>query len=110
MNWRRGRWWVSLGLVGITILIATPALAQFASKPGDSVGTAGGACSSSSVNYGWPDPNGHTIQCVSNVWTAVTQTGAAASPSGSVQFNNGGALGGSANLFWNNSSNYLGIG
>ena len=110
MNWQRVRWWVSLGLIGITILISTPTLAQLASKPGDSVGTAGGACSSASINYAWPDASGHVLQCVSNVWTAVTQAGAPATPTGSVQFNNAGSLGGSANLFWNNSSSFLGIG
>jgi hypothetical protein len=43
------------------------------------------------------------------VWTALSQS-TPASPSGSVQFDNSGALGGSVNLFWNNSSNLLGIG
>jgi len=39
--------------------------------------------------------------------------GGSATPAGvngNVQFNNSGAFGGSNNLFWNNSSNYLGIG
>jgi hypothetical protein len=40
----------------------TSAEAQYATKPGDSVGTAGGACAGSTVNFGWPDANGHILQ------------------------------------------------
>jgi hypothetical protein len=37
-------------------------------------------------------------------------TGSPAVPSGSVQFNNSGAFGGSANLYWDNANGHLGIG
>ena len=90
--------------------IATVAWAQFASKNGDTVGTVGGACSSATNTYGWPDVNGNILKCVSNIWTLVTQPIAAAGSTGYVQFNSSGALAGSSNLFWDNTNFRLGIG
>jgi hypothetical protein len=107
---RTGSWWIFLCVFGGAILIATVARAQFATPTGKFAGTAGASCAGLGKQFAWPDANGHVLQCISNVWTAVTQSGTPASPTGSVQFNNAGALGGSANLFWNNSSNFLGIG
>ena len=45
-----------------------------------------------------------------DVTIASTGGGTPASPSGAVQFNNGGAFGGSANLTWDNANGRLGIG
>jgi hypothetical protein len=86
------------------------ARAQYANQTGKVVGTIGGTCSSSTNDYAWPDTNGNILKCVSNVWTLVTLPATAAGSTGYVQFNSSGALAGSANLFWNNSSGYLGIG
>jgi hypothetical protein len=87
----------------------TTAWGQYASKPGDAVGTVGGTCNSSLNTYGWPDANGDILKCVSNVWTLVTQPAAAGGSNGQVQFNNANALAGSANLFWDNANLRLGI-
>src|SRR5579864_8304933 len=95
-----------VGLLGVTTL----AWGQYASKTGDVVGTIGGACSSATNTYGWPDVNGDILKCVSNVWTLVTQPATAAGSSGQVQFNSSSALAGSANLFWDNTNFRLGIG
>jgi Chaperone of endosialidase len=92
------------------VLWTSTAFAQFATPPGYSAGTTGAACSGSSINYAWPDANGNVLQCVSNVWTVVGQSIAAAGVTGDVQYNNAGALAGAANLFWNNGSGFLGIG
>jgi hypothetical protein len=89
---------------------STAAWGQYSNEPGHVAGTAGGACNSSAINYGWPDPNGNVLKCVSNVWTLVTQPAAAGGSNGQVQFNNSNALAGSANLFWNNTNSWLGIG
>jgi hypothetical protein len=56
-----------VGLLGVTTL----AWGQFASKTGDTVGVVGGACTSATNTYGWPDTNGNILKCVANVWTAV---------------------------------------
>ena len=45
-----------------------------------------------------------------DVTIASTGGGTPASPSGSVQFNNAGAFGGSANLVWDNANGRLGVG
>jgi hypothetical protein len=97
---------LALALAGAPLL----AHAQFANKAGNVVGTIGGTCNSSFNDYGWPDTNGNILKCVANIWTLVTLPAGAAGSTGYVQFNSGGALAGSANLFWNNSSSYLGIG
>jgi hypothetical protein len=94
------------GLVGVTPL----AWGQYASKTGDVVGTVGGACTTSANTYGWPDVNGDVLKCVSNVWTLVTQSVAAAGSTGYVQFNNANALAADSNLFWDNTNKRLGIG
>jgi Protein of unknown function (DUF1566) len=60
----------ALAVVALGLLQGT-AFAQISSYPGNVVGTVGGACNSAQLNYGWPDVNGNTIQCVSNVWTAL---------------------------------------
>jgi hypothetical protein len=95
-----------IGLLGVTTL----AWGQFANQTGNVVGTVGGACNSSLNDYAWPDTNGNILKCVSSVWTLVTQPATAAGSTGYVQFNNAGALAGSANLFWDNTNNRLGIG
>ena len=81
-----------LCLAALVMFGFAPAVrAQIGTPPGITVGTVGNSCSGSTVNYGWPDVSGKTIQCVSNVWTAVG--GGAASAGGSdkqVQYNNGG--------------------
>src|SRR6266436_3874150 len=83
---------------------------QYQSKTGNVVGAVGGACDSSSITYGWPDTNGDILKCVSNVWTLVTQPATAAGSTGQVQFNSSNALAASANLFWDNTNFWLGIG
>jgi endosialidase-like protein len=98
-----------VGLLGVTSL----AWGQFASKPGDVVGTVGDACISSANTYGWPDANGNILKCVSNVWTLVTQPGngsGAAGTTGQVQFNNAGAFAADRKFFWDNTNKRLGIG
>jgi hypothetical protein len=95
-----------IGLLGVTTL----AWGQFANQTGNVVGTVGGACNSGLNDYAWPDTNGNILKCVSSVWTLVTQPATAAGSTGYVQFNNAGALAGSANLFWDNTNNRLGIG
>jgi hypothetical protein len=69
------------------LLCATPALAQYQS-PSTSA-AAGGSCSGS--NFIFPDANGHILQCVSSVWTAVSD--AVWSVSGSNIYYNGGNVG-----------------
>jgi hypothetical protein len=96
--------------LSIILLWPAPARAQFATKTGDTAATAGVACTSSTQGFAWPDANGYVLHCVSNIWTAITQATSAAGSTGYVQYNNGGALAGSANLFWNNGSSELGIG
>jgi hypothetical protein len=88
------------------LLCATPALAQYQS-PATSA-AAGGSCSGS--NFIFPDVNGHILQCVSSVWTLVTQSVAAAGSTGYVQFNSANALAADSNLFWDNTNKRLGIG
>jgi hypothetical protein len=91
----------------------SPSQAQYATKPGDAVGTAGGACAGITQNFGWPDANGHILQCVANVWTLVTQPGSGSGAAGStgwVQFNTGGNLNADSNFFWDNTNKRLGIG
>jgi hypothetical protein len=92
------------------LLGASSAHSQQSTAPGFTAGTSGAACDSTQYAYGWPDSNGYTLKCVSNVWTTIAQPASAAGLTGYVQFNNGGALAGSANLFWNNTNGYLGIG
>jgi hypothetical protein len=107
--WRAHRAAIPLlfvGLLGVTTL----AWGQFANQTGNVVGTVGGACNSGLNDYAWPDTNGNILKCVSSVWTLVTQPATAAGSTGYVQFNNGGVLAGSANHFWDNTNNRLGIG
>ncbi|WP_157083374.1 hypothetical protein [Bradyrhizobium manausense] len=66
----------------LAILGSMPTLAQFASKPGDAVGAAGGACDSTIMNFGWPDANGNILKCVSNVWQAQGITASAGAQMG----------------------------
>jgi hypothetical protein len=108
MNGRRLRY--ALFSITLAALLPLSAHAQYANKTGNVVGTIGGTCNSSNNDYGWPDTNGNILKCVSNVWTLQGVAATAAGSTGDVQFNNGGALAGSNNLFWNNSSGYLGIG
>jgi Chaperone of endosialidase len=98
------------GLVLSLSAHAPPAWAQYTNKTGDVVGTIGGACTSSANTYGWPDVNGAILKCVSNVWTLVTPSVAAAGSTGYVQFNNANALAADSNLFWDNTNKRLGIG
>jgi len=46
--------------------------AQFATAPGYTAGTVGGACNTGTQAFAWPDADGHVIQCVSSLWTAVS--------------------------------------
>lgn len=88
--------------------LSSAAHAQFSTP--SPVGTAGQACSSATMTYGWPDANGQVLKCASNVWSLVSET---ASPGGSdtqVQYNNSGSLTGSNGLVFNYTSNRLGIG
>jgi hypothetical protein len=97
--------------LGLMILAAAhPTHAQFANMTGNVAGTVGQACVSATNDYAWPDTNGNILKCVSNLWTIQGTTATAAGSTGYVQFNNGGTLAGSANLFWNNTNGYLGIG
>jgi len=57
--------------------------------------------------------SGQVITWNGSAWAPATPTGGSgtpAAPTGSVQFNNAGAFGGSANLFWDNTNSRLGIG
>ena len=110
MKWRIKRWWVFLYVVLITVLVSAVAFGQLATPPTFSAGTVGAACNSSTINFAWPDGNGHVLQCVSNVWTLVSQPASAAGSTGQVQFNISGTLGASSNLFWDNTNFRLGIG
>jgi hypothetical protein len=107
--WRAHRAAVLLLFVGL-LGVTTMAWGQFANQTGNVVGTVGGACNSGLNDYAWPDTNGNILKCVSSVWTLVTQPATAAGSTGYVQFNNGGVLAGSANHFWDNTNNRLGIG
>jgi hypothetical protein len=104
---------VPYAIFAALILVAAPARAQF-SGPATSV-TSGSSCTGAPANgsatfFIFPDANGHILQCNGSTWTTVSAAATAAGLTGYVQYNNGGALAGSANLFWNNSSGYLGIG
>jgi hypothetical protein len=71
---------------------------------------AGEACSGA---FKWtiPDNNtGYILQCVSSVWTPVTQPIAAAGSTGYVQFNSSNAMAADSNFFWDNTNKRLGIG
>jgi hypothetical protein len=92
------------------LFLAVNAEAQYANQTGNVVGTVGGACSSAGNDYAWPDTNGNVLKCVSNVWAVQGITAAAAGSTGYIQFNNAGVLAGSANHFWDNTNNRLGIG
>ncbi len=48
--------------------------------------------------------------CLNGSCIASWPTGFAGGSTGQVQFNNAGTLGGDANLFWNNTNKYLGVG
>ena len=92
------------------LLVPLPALAQIASKPGDAVGTAGGACNSSIMTYGWPDANGNILKCVSNVWQAQGITASAGGSNTQVQYNSGGLLAGDTGLTYSNPNLTIGYG
>lgn len=94
----------------ISVLVSENVAAQFATAPSYTAGAVGGSCNNSSQNFAWPDSNGYFLHCVSSLWVVANQPGTAAGSTGYVQYNNSGALAGSANLFWNNGSSFLGIG
>jgi hypothetical protein len=71
---RTGSWWIFLCVFGGAMLVATVALAQFATPPGKYAGTAGSSCAGLGQQYAWPDPNGQILQCVSSIWTVVSPT------------------------------------
>jgi len=103
----------SCALVAAFAFTAAPAWAQV-SSPASSA-TAGSSCTGAPANgsssfFLWPDTSGHILQCNGTTWVTATEPAGAAGSTGYVQYNNGGALAGSANLFWNNSSGYLSIG
>jgi hypothetical protein len=110
MRWHGGRWLVPLCVCAGAILISSTSFAQISTPSGKYAGTAGASCAGLGQQYAWPDANGQVLQCVSNVWTLVSQTAGAAGSTGQVQFNNAGALGASSNFFWDNTNNRLGIG
>jgi len=73
----------------------------------------GSAPSCNSTDAGMLEWTGTAMQyCDGTNWDTLSSSAdvLAAGSTGYVQFNNGGALGGSANLYWNNTSGYLGIG
>jgi hypothetical protein len=84
------------------------------------IGTASSApatCNGAAEGMLYFDTGGTAVKvCTGSSWTALLSGAAlgtqipAAGSTGDVQFNTSGALAGSANLFWNNSSGYLGIG
>jgi hypothetical protein len=103
----------SCALVAAFAFTAAPAWAQV-SSPASSA-TAGSSCTGAPANgsssfFLWPDTSGHILQCNGTTWVTATEPAGAAGSTGYVQYNNGGALAGTANLFWNNSSGYLSIG
>jgi hypothetical protein len=79
----------ALGIVALFIVIGTPALAQ-QQAPASSA-SAGGACAGS--NFLWPDANGHILQCVSSVWTLVSEPDGIWTQSGSTAYYTGGRVG-----------------
>ncbi|MGY8666173.1 hypothetical protein Q3C01_28010 [Bradyrhizobium sp. UFLA05-109] len=98
-------------LAGLSVaLCPNLSWAQYASRPGYSVGTAGAACDGTNMLYGWPDANGNILKCVSNVWQAHGTTAAAGGSNGQVQFNSSGALSGSSSFVWDNTNGRVGIG
>ncbi len=99
---------LALAALGAAICAPHAARAQFTTL--NPVTAAGTTCDNSIQTWGWPDANGNVLKCVSNVWTLQGVAATAAGSSGQVQFNSGGTLGASSNLFWNNSSGYLGVG
>jgi hypothetical protein len=95
------------------VLLAQPAWAQYGA-PATSI-TSGSSCTGAPANgstsfFVLPDSNGHILQCNGSTWSTVNEPAGAAGSTGYVQYNNGGALAGSASLFWDNSDGYLGIG
>ncbi|MGY3582602.1 hypothetical protein ACVIGB_008331 [Bradyrhizobium sp. USDA 4341] len=90
--------------------VRRPAFAQFASRPGYSVGTAGAACDGANMQYGWPDANGNILKCVSNVWQAQGTTASAGGSNTQVQYNSGGALAGDSGLTYSNPNLTIGYG
>ena len=93
------------------LLAPLNAEAQFATAPGYTGGTAATACNTGTQAFVWPDANGNALSCVSGTWQAASTSNGAAGSSGQVQYNGGsGALAGSSNLIWNNSTGSLGIG
>jgi len=101
---------VGLVIALLAIFGPLPALAQIASKPGDAVGTAGGACNSSIMTYGWPDANGNILKCVSNIWQLQGITASAGGSNTQVQYNSGGALAGDSGLTYSNPNLTIGYG
>jgi hypothetical protein len=81
---RRTRPTYLVALVLALLALPKDGAAQFANQTGNVVGTVGGACNSSANDYAWPDTNGQILKCVSNVWTLVTQSVAAAGSTGYV--------------------------
>lgn len=64
MSWSELQRALGVVLAFMVACSASPALAQFASRPGYSVGTAGAACDGTNMQYGWPDANGNILKCV----------------------------------------------
>lgn len=106
----RSAWLAGLALA-ITLFLPGSAHAQFATAPGFTAGTAGAACSSGTQAFAWPDANGYALNCVSGTWQPASTSNGAAGSNAQVQYNGGsGALAGSSNLTWSNSTGQLGIG
>jgi Chaperone of endosialidase len=85
--------------------------------PGSSSGTVGfkPAAANTSVTWQLPAADGTVNQFLQTNGAGVLTFASGPSPApggvtGDVQFNNAGTFGGSANLFWNNASGFLGIG
>ena len=89
------------------VLLSFGARAQFSTPSGNYAGTAGASCTGLGIQYAWPDINGQILQCVSNVWTVVPQTAAAAGSSPQLQYNNSGLLGGTAGLTYDSTNQAL---
>jgi hypothetical protein len=109
---RRGSQCAFGSCVLVVVLAFSPkAVAQIATAPGYTAATAGTSCNTSTQAFAWPDANGYTLSCVGGTWQSVSAATGAAGSTGQVQYNGGsGALAGSGNLIWSNTTSSLGIG